>query len=920
MKNFLTLLLTIAAAVVFAQKGTISGKVMDPKLKEPIIGASVVVLTNGQGTTTDFDGNYTLENVPVGEHQIEISYISFATKIVKATVVKNKNVEVNIDLAEDVKVIDAVEVTADRVTNTNAAVILELKKVDNIAVGVSENQIKMSQDRDAGQVIKRLAGVSIQNDRFVNIRGMAERYNVVLLNGIITPSSEIDVRAFSFDMLPSSAIDRMQVFKTASADMPGDFAGGVIKIFTKSQVEENKLSVGFSTGLRLGVTGVSTTQYQGGSLDWLGFDDGGRMLPASTPTLRALNTSATTASNFYKSLPAFYQVNQVRVLPDFRASLGYDFTFRVGRAKVSALNSVNYSNTHQLPFDALQRRYQGVNNDELIREWTDENYTQNARLGVLSNWAVKIKNTRIDFRNLFNQSGSSITQNQSGYDVAAANIDIRNQSFRYISKTIYSSQVNVNHKLGERANLNWVVGGGITARNEPDYRIITSTRDRGTEDEFMVNISPNVPSLNAASRFYSDLSEYSGIVRADYEVKLNKEILAEDESNMKLKVGAWGEIKDRLFSARWFGLTNPNSISLINMTPEQVFANDMVGNTNNTFRVSEGTNNDDYYAAQSYLGAGYASVFIPMGVFTANVGVRTEYNSIQLQSFTRGSYRAVNVDKQLFNVLPSLNVSYNINEKHKLRTAYSMTVNRPEFRELAPFSYFDFEERVSITGNTQLQAATVHNIDLRYEFYPSKDELITFSAFYKHFNNPIEREGRQSGNGINYSYGNPNSAKVYGIELDVRKTIPGILDNKLSAVLNASLIFSEVDASNRPGQLTNRSLQGQSPYLINFGLYYAGEKFKASMLYNSFGDRIFAIGDLNGNQSIYEIARHVIDLNLSYSIAKKVDLSLSAQDLLNQPFSWMSDANSDSKIDGKDLLFRQFRRGQLITLGINAKF
>jgi TonB-dependent receptor len=360
---------------------------------------------------------------------------------------------------------------------------------------------------------------------------------------------------------------------------------------------------------------------------------------------------------------------------------------------------------------------------------------------------------------------------------------------------------------------------------------------------------------------------------------------------------------------------------MTNMTAEEVFTPTMVGNTSNTFRVTEGTNNDDYYAAQSYLGAAYTSMFIPMGeTFTANVGVRAEYNSIQLQSFTRGSYRPVNVDKPLFNILPSVNFSYNIHEKHKLRAAYSMTVNRPEFRELAPFSYYDFEERVSITGNTALQAATIQNVDIRYEFYPSKDELITLSAFYKHFNNPIEREGRQSGNGINYSFGNPNSAMVYGLELDVRKTIPYILKEKLSVVLNASYIFSQVDASNRPGQLENRTLQGQSPYLINMGLYYNGDKFKASALYNSFGDRIFAIGDKNGNQSIYETTRHVIDLNFGYNVSKKVELSFSIQDLLNQPFTWKTDTDSNSKIDGNDLLFRQYRRGQYFNLGLNVKF
>jgi outer membrane receptor protein involved in Fe transport len=281
---------------------------------------------------------------------------------------------------------------------------------------------------------------------------------------------------------------------------------------------------------------------------------------------------------------------------------------------------------------------------------------------------------------------------------------------------------------------------------------------------------------------------------------------------------------------------------------------------------------------------------------------------------------AVNVDNPIFSPLPSVNMTYDLNEKQKLRFAYGMTVNRPEFRELAPFSYYDFNLNISKTGNPDLKTASIHNVDARYEIYPNDGEMITVAGFYKHFINPIEVSGRAAGSGTAFFYSNPKSATSIGTEIEIRKNLKGFLSDRLTFVANGSLIYSRVDASNLAGQISNRPLQGQSPYLVNAGLYYNGEGFQASVLYNVIGKRIFVTGDNLGNQTIYEMPRNVIDLNLTKSFRKNIELKIGISDILNQSFRYTSDTNNDSKITDTDKNWQSFNRGMLANVGLNFKF
>ena len=806
-----------------ALKVSVKGVVTDSKTKESIIGASVRLVGTQNGAATDLDGNFILENVAAGNQQIEVTFTGYETQTLKISVGDNMPV-VQIVLGEQAQIITAVTVTATRKTNTEVAVLQETRKMEQIATGVSAAQIQKTQDRDASAAVKRIAGISVTDDRFVNVRGLSERYNTVLLNDVIAPSSETDIRAFSFDMLSASAIDRMLVLKSGAADVSGDFAGGLIKIYTKGTPDANSMTFGMGTGFRVGTTFQNTVQYQGGKTDALGFDDGTRNALYTLPSRTVLNGERAAANAAFRKLPAFYNVKNISVAPDARFNFGINRVFKIGKTKVGSVSSLNYSNTNVLLQNADQARYEGTENETVGNSWNDQTIQNSVRLGAMSNWTFQLNpSNKIEFKNLFNQLSANETVFRTGFN-AADDIHYKNGAFRYEQKSIYTTQILGTHDLNERSKFTWVAGVNTTNRNEPDYRQFTTSRisPNGTEQEkYQMNVPlTSTPSLSSSARFSSTLNEIGTTAGANYETKIALGAKTA-EKDLKLKFGTFNEYKTRTFAARWFGYVNPKVSQIITQNANDFYNTSNINETNNGVTLYEGTNFDDAYTAQNLLTSAYANASLPISKqITVVAGMRAEYNRMQLQSKLRGSGAAINVDNPIFSPLPSLNVQYKLNDKNVLRVAYSATVNRPEFREIAPFSYYDFNQNISKTGNAALKSATIQNADLKYEFYPTPNEQIAVSAFYKHFTNPIEMVGRSAGSGVAFIYDNPKSAVSTGVELEVRKNIT----TDFMVVANASYIYSRVDASNLIGQVENRPLQGQSPYLVNAGLYYTGDR------------------------------------------------------------------------------------------------
>lgn len=914
--NLLSFLFFISSYVVFAQSGSVIGKISEEKSKDGAIGATVKLLNTNLAAMTDIDGNFQILNVPAGLYKLSVSSIGLASKeIDNVRVEAGKTTIVNTELFEDSKILSEIVIKAQRMTGTDISVISEIKQMQNIGVGVSSQQITKTQDRDASQVVRRVPGVSIVDNRFVIVRGLNERYNTVLLNDIITPSTEVDIKSFSFDLVPSSAIDRIMVYKSPSAELPGDMAGGAIKIFTKTVPDANSLTFGFSLAYRSNATAQNTQDYQGSTTDFIGFGAKFRELPKSFPSTKNVinNSSSETLIQNFRDLNPYYDLKSKLINPDIRANLNYSHRFFIGKKELTNISYINYSNTHTNQYVTQNRFFFDGN---IQNNFFDEAYANNVRLGIMSNWALILNpKNKIEFRNLFNQLASKETVSRTG-NLFENNLEIFNQSFRYEQKSIFSSQLNGTHELNQKSKLKWIAGVGYTLRKEPDFRRFTSSRELGSTNAFKMDLQQfESPTLQQAARFYSNMDEYVLSASVNYD-KILGTVNESEDLNKLLKVGAYTEYKDRYFKARWFGVVNPNRINneILSLQPNAFFKNENLRSSRVYY--AEGTNFDDKYAAQNFLSAGFFSFYLPLNSkFNATIGMRGEFNRQMLQSRERGGGKKVDVDNPLFNALPSLNAQYKFNVKNILRFGFGSTVNRPEFRELAPFTYYDFVFDVARRGNQDIKVAQIQNLDLRYDFYPSNGELITFGAFYKRFKNPIEAAVFYNGSTVAFTVANSASAYSAGVELELKKNI----NKNITTVFNASLITSDVKVSGISDY--SRFLQGQSPFLINAGIYYTEPKsgIQANVLYNVIGKRIYVIGDNVLSSNVFEMPRQIFDFNLSKNF-KNIEIKAGVQDLLNQSFRLIQDTDRNNKITKTDGIFQQYKTGSNYFMSVNYKF
>ncbi|MCS6968473.1 MAG: TonB-dependent receptor [Cytophagales bacterium] len=920
---------------VWAQQvGTIKGSVRDAATKEIIIGANVVIEGTTTGSSTDLDGNFSIKVAP-GTYKLKISYISYKPLVIENLVVEvGKVALVNAFIEEESRALEEVTVTAERQTNTIVALVNEIKFAETVMVGISGDQIQKTQDRDAAQVVRRIAGVSVVDDRFIVVRGLGARYNTVMLNDVLTPSSEVDVKSFSFDLIPSGVIDRITISKAGAADMAGEFAGGVIKIYTRNDPEENKVSFSLSTGIRANTTFQNVKRYQGSNTDFLGFDNGLRQLPSAFPKRDAfVNASISQRAEMANQLPNIWLATPQNVAPDlrFNFNLTRSFTNKKGW-KVGNLTGISYSNTHQYALVQQDRFiFNGATQTNDLPEATykDDFYSNNVRLGILHNWTFRLnERTKIEFRNLFNQMGTSETTFRDGRDFGIG-LDFRNYAYRYEQRSIYSGQISGKHTLNEKNYLNWTAGFNYTNRKEPDLRRFRTRRSDDRENYEVIE-APTGGALFENARFYSTLNEIGITGALNYERRV---ILGNNESLVtKLRTGVYTEQKFRNFEARWFSYVRASGLfdrSILLQPFDKIFSPQFVNGTNG-WTLVEGTKPSDTYSAQNTLVALYASAAVPITKkFSAILGLRGEFNRQQMQSRGIGGNR-INVDNPILSPLPSINLSYDITEKMLVRAAYSATINRPEFRELAPFLYYDFTNDFNFIGNPNLKISTVQNIDLRWELYPSETEQVSFGGFYKRFKNPIEIAAEVTGGGTTrtYSFQNADAAENFGLEAEVRKSLYNLSNIKfiqdLTIVMNAALVRSKVRFSGDVALTQeDRALAFQSPYLLNVGLFYNNDDSQTqfNILYNVIGPRINIVGNIQQFPSIYEMPRHAIDLSFTQGIGKHIEIKAGVQDLLNAPVLFLEDTNRDGKaVKGTDLNFMNFRRGQYFSAGITYKF
>lgn len=932
--KFRLLLLTLFVALFsHAQKGTVNGTLSDKDMNNsPLPFANVQLKGTTIGTTTDENGKYRIEAEP-GNYILVLSFLGYESVEVPVNIKANQTVTINRSLSagSGVQLQDVVVATSRR-KNTEAAIMTEMKEAKQVVSAISAEQMSKGTDGNAAEAVQRVPGVTIVDGKFVMIRGLSERYNNVLINNSIAPSTEVDKRTFSFDLIPTDAIDKIVIYKTASADKPGDFSGGVISITTsESGAEFTRASIGI--GYRANTSFNDYFQSEGSNTDFLGFDLNYRALPYGFPSKSQINdlpgvnaaASQRLKNNFNPTQSTAFFDNSVGF------SLGRNMNFANGM-KLSTVNALNYSEGFQ-SYKRQFTRYTSLNEGEtrppLWFDYQDDTYKKENRITVLSNWIWKLNNnSTIKFKNLFNQIGENETILRSGSNFLQRGEDkFKNYLLGYKARSIYIGQFEGNHNLGSKGKLDWTIGGNYIYESEPDLRRFRTVQPFDNPNAPFEMIDPASSNLFDTGRYFGFLSEYSLNNSINYTHTIERVKNDEEIGSIVLKTGYLTDYRQRNFDARYFSYLLPGSVvenrNELKQLPLTEIFNSINVNPNDGWVFNEGTRAIDSYDSSNFLLAGYAFAEIPVYKFNFTGGLRVEHNVLKLNS--NNETEPINIENPVTSVLPSLNIAYNVSDRSILRLAYGRTVNRPEFREIAPFVFYDFENEAGRRGSENLKTATIDNIDFRYEFYPNKGETMSLGAFYKNFKNPIENVTEITTEQPQFKYKNAENAYSYGLEVEIRKSFKDISSvpffSRLSTNLNASYIISEVDlGADVTSQAQKRVLQGQSPYIINAALGYEDEKgFSANVIYNRFGNRIFSVGD-NIFPTIYELSRDNIDLTLSKRF-NKITYKIGIQDLLNAKYRFYEDSNRDEKIeDSKDNPTSVFRRGTLFTLNVTYNF
>lgn len=926
-----------AEAYVSAKGFEIAGVVVDKTTKEPLVGATILVRNSEMGAITGENGEFAIYNVSSGKMVLDISYIGYDVSIVNLDLRDNIK-DMKVELLGSSLSMNEVVVIGKRAVGSVNAVLSRVKYSPVIANGISQQQISKTSDRDASEVVKRIPGITILGDRYVIVRGLAQRYNNVWLNGSPAPSTEADGRIFSFDILPSSQIGSVMVYKAPAPEYPADFAGGFIAIETKNMPTENSQEISISTGFNTETHFNKMRLGAGSKTDFLSFDNSKRPLSKDFPrTMRGASPSQITklTQNGFNN---DWSVKERAPLPDIRLSYAINNKFDTkGGVEIGNITSINYSNTNKSTFGMTNNRYgiYSVESDKpiLVEGYLDDTYSNDVRVGAMHNWAFKIDgNNKIEFRNLFNQLSKNRLTERKGTKNIGSTAFYNNTEMLYNSRLTYTGQIAGSHKLGREHShdIDWNASYSYANKREPDRRIITNSA--GVNDQEEIDYSMKTAN-QSISRYFQKLDDNIFSLSVDYKKKFEK-----GSFNPTIKAGLYADMRDRKytpreFTYRYYNLTLEERKEYLYLPYQEMMKNEYLGA--DKVYIDELSRKSDAYTADSHNISGYVGLDLPLGVFNIYVGARYEYNYVSLVSNTsmdpiKDIYLTRNYPTN--NILPSLNVTYNINSKNLLRLSYGESLNRPEFRELSPSIYYDFDTFAEIAGNPDLKTAHIRNLDFRYEIYPSAGETLSIGVFYKHFRDPIEWTFIDMGGSLRYCYENAQSANNYGIEVELRKTLDFLKMPNLSIVLNGAYIKSNVKFRNE-GVLysSDRPLQGQSPYIVNAALFYQSEKLglMANLQYNIIGKRIIGIGksyssdgDINATvPDSYEMPRNVLDLSISKKIGKFCQLQLAIKDILSQDllFKQFPKFEKDGNTHSREQTTRQYNTGTTFQLGLTIK-
>ena len=936
MKKTLIALILLSTNFIFSQS-VITGKVIDGEFNELLPFANVLLLTaegeNIDGTSTDFDGAFTFE-VLKGTYILEFSFVGYDSKRITDVIVgQNEEYTLTATLLPASNSLDEVIVTTTAKNNTEASVLLIQKRAVNLIDGLSAQSIQKTGDSDLASAIKRIPGVSVQDGKFVYVRGLGDRYSKTLLGGLEVPGLDPDKNTLQLDIFPTNLLDNILISKSASADLNSDFTGGIVDVILKdfSVLPEYSFSIrgSYNPDMNLNDNFIGN---ENEAFNFLGFDNGYFDNPLSSkqeiPFPETFNIGQSVLTRFLTQ-----KLESTMDASRFQSFLNYS----IG---ATASNQYNLSDTKSIGYIAslsLKRDYEyyesffnGTVEKENINKPLEPYSEQVGEFGQVKNLgsallgiSVKTTNSKYKLNLLAIKSGESgaIKGNYKEFIENPYNGDasILTYTDRNILSLPFSSQHIFN---GGNSSLDIKIAPSIARVYDKDFKkTVFEIAPNGNK-----LISPNT--TQNPTRLWRSLKEDVISSKIQYNLDLKGEKI-----QGKIKFGSSFTYKQRDFETDDYRIAYRGLSSVLGGDANNILASNFIYDldTNQGSYIKGDFQRTNQYESSGQTFAGYiSSELILSDKWKSTIGLRFEN---YLVKYTGENIEAIKFNNEKLidtkDLYPSLNVIRTINDDRNLRISYSKTTARPTFKEISAAQIYDPITERYFVGNPDVNPTYINNFDLRYESYSDGNQIFAISTFYKQFSDPIEITAFDANQPSVFIVRNNEEASVYGIELEYRKDILNNDNLKLSLNLNTSVIQSiqTMSEAEYQGRLISnpdkeidesRELQGQSPYLINLGLVYNlfEKNIEIGSYYNVQGKTLEVVG-IGNLPDVYTLPFHNLNINVSKSFGKNLDQSLTfkAENLLN--------SKRESEYDYYNIEtspFSIYNPGQSFSLGYSIKF
>lgn len=904
-----------------ADKRDVSGKIYEIIDNEKVaIPFATVVLEDGiktRGAITTENGEFTIA-APVGEYKLICSYMGYSNNV--QNIVVNSDSSFEIILSQNTEVLDEIVVKAKVSRENENILLLDQKKsaIATEAIGTKELSRKGASSAAAG--VKKISGVSMMGSNQLFVRGLGDRYNKVILNGQPISSPDPTKKVIKLDTFSSDIVQNLGVSKVFSVRNYSDYTGALILINTKEFYNDPFTNLKFGLQYNPNSTGREFKKIEAEGFRFMGFDVSKRS-KLTPEEYKTVSRTQTIDSNFNKQS---YNFTSNTAMPDISFGITGGRDFKISQdGKLGVLYNVSFNNNNERLPDVKEKSVNRQNNT--ASSFTTEVYNYKTSFTTLLGASYQNDNSNIKYNILYQKDGNDQYKEKYGYvnDWPDAETNLARVS-EYINFTLLNNQLTGKHKLNsDKQEIGWGVTYSTSKYNTPDRREIIYQKQvndgvttwnyltlNNGNDTKRVIINQDSKELNLSLNYKSILDNNRGEL-----------VFGVDSRSIKQQYNSY------LYGYE-FDLTviNDDNFSIDIDNPNDYLTDNEVA------RVKNNSSDNMGYRGNQIISGGYIDLVYNIGEnLTINPGVRVEHSNMNVIGNTNMDNDG-NEDKFSFNnldIFPALSIKKVISSKENLRASLTRTIVRPSFYEKTPASLIPETGNYTSFGNpytrdnpnpgdeSYLENSYSFNVDIKYELFPNRGELISFAAYYKNIANPIESvTSLQGGSDYVYTFMNiDENAHAGGLEVEIKKRY-----DRLYTGLNASYIYTNLRVpEGRNENDEYRQLQGASPFLVNGDLGYnvidtESNKTYIGLAYNVFGKRITNVGVAGaGNQ--YQLPQHSLDLIGKCSLGEKSAINLKVKNILNSAVENIQDVYSVDDVKSTTTVRKSYEG-----VGINVGF